>query len=165
MKITLFAAIMANGNYMHGDGDYRWAKEVFQDFDSCALESGNCIVGRKTYDEYASTGGGFGDLAVVVVSRTADSIPGTIVANSPSQAIQQLELLGHSSALVGGGDSLLNAFLAEGLADEIIVNLTPELGGIGNHVQLQGNSYQSMELLSVRELGQGILRLHYRLIK
>ena len=165
MKITLFAAIMASGNYMHGDGDYRWPKEVFVDFDSSALEAGNCGLGRKTYEEYAGGDGGFGEMAVVVLSRTMVSTPGITVVKSPQEAIDHLAKLGHSNILIGGGDSVLNAFLAEGLANEIVFNLTPELGGIGNHVELPENGYQKMELLNVRELGEGILRLHYRLIK
>src|SRR5579871_3374686 len=125
MKTILWAAILANGNYMHGGSDYRWKKQVFADFDACALEAVNCILSRKTYEEYAASGGGFGGIEVVVVSRTNRAIPGVTCVVSPGEALHFLEQKGHANALVAGGDSLLNAFLAENLADEIIFNLTP----------------------------------------
>ena len=161
MKTTLWAAIMANGNYMHGDSDYRWKKQVFDDFDACALAAGNCIVGRKTYEEYVASGGGLDGIEVVVVSRTNREIPGVTCVASPSEALRFLEQKGHANALVGGGDSLLNAFLADNLANEIIFNLTPELGGIGNHVSLPDVEYKPLKLLEVREIGEGILKVSY----
>lgn len=164
MKTILWAAITANGNYMHGDSDYRWKKEIFVDFDACALLAGNCIIGRKTYEEYVGAGGSMGELEVVVVSRSKSGMQGATVVASPKGAILHLEQKGFTSALVGGGDSLLNAFLAEGLADEIVLNVTPEIGGPGNHVSLSEPHVKPMELLDVREIGEGILRLHYSMM-
>ena|SRR5579862_4439865 len=161
MKTILWAAITANGNYMHGDSDYRWKKEVFEDFDACALDAGNCIIGRKTYEEYAGSGGSLGALKVVVVSRSASNIAGVTCAGSPSEALSLLEANGYTSALVGGGDSLLNAFLAEGLADELILNITPELGGSGNRLSLPGAHIKLLKLVEMREIGEGIARMRY----
>lgn len=163
MKTILWAAITANGTYMHGDSDYRWKKEVFEDFDACALEAGNCIVGRKTYEEYVGSGATMGDLEVVVVSRSKGDVPGITVVASPREALWHLEQKGFASALVGGGDSLLNAFLADGLADEIVFNITPEMGGPGNHIALSAPQVKPLKLLGFREIGAGILRLHYAL--
>jgi dihydrofolate reductase len=163
MKTILWAAVTANGTYMHGGQSYHWPKEVFEDFDRCAAQAGNCIIGRKTHEEYAGSGGDFGRIDVVVVSRTPRAIPGVKHVTSPREALLHLEERGHVTALVGGGDSLLNAFLAEDLADEVIVNLTPELGGIGNHMALAGTDHKPMNLLGVREIGGQILRVHYAL--
>lgn len=161
MKTILWAALTANGSYMHGDSSYRWPKVVFDDFDAVALEAGNCIIGRKTFEEYAGSGGSLGAVEFVVVSRTAADIAGAAAVSSPRDAIRHLEQKGFASALVGGGDSLLNAFLDEGLADEIILNITPELAGPGNHVALSVPQVKPLKLLDFRELGDGILRLHY----
>ena len=163
MKTILWAAIMANGNYMHGDADYRWSKLVFADFDATALAVGNCIIGRKTYEEYAGAGGDFGGLEIVVVSRTPNGIAGVTCVTSPAEALRYLESKGHTSALVGGGDSLINAFLADGFGDEIVLNVTPELGGPGNRIALAGDGHRAMVLVSVKELGEGIVRLQYSL--
>lgn len=165
MKTTLWAAIMANGNYMHGSGDYRWSKRVFEDFDACALEAGNCIVGRKTYEEYVAGGGSFEGVEVVVVSRTLREAAGATCVDSASGALRHLEEKGFSTALVAGGDSLLNAFLAENLADEIVFNLTPELGGLGTRISLPGDQYKPMRLANVEEIGEGILKLRYDLTR
>ena len=163
MKTTLWAAIMANGNYMHGGSGYRWKPQVFEDFDACALAAGNCILGRKTYEEYVASGGSFARIETVVVSRTHRELPGATFVASPDEALRYLEQKGHTNAFVAGGDSLLNAFLAANLANEIVFNLTPELGGVGNHVGLPGEAYRPMKLLEVRELGDGILKLRYSL--
>ena len=161
MKTILWAAITANGNYMHGDSDYRWKTEIFEDFDACALLAGNCIIGRKTYEEYVGAGGSMGELTVVVVSRSKRDLAGATCVASPQEAIRHLEQKGFASALIGGGDSLLNGFLAEGLADEIVLNITPEMGGPGNHLLLPEARVKPMELLDFRQIGEGILRLHY----
>lgn len=163
MKTILWAAITANGNYMHGDSDYSWKKEVFEDFDAFALGAGNCIVGRKTFEEYVGGGGSMGDLEVVVVSRSIGDLAGATVVASPRDALRHLEKKGFGSALVGGGDSLLNSFLDEGLADDIVFNITPEMGGPGNHVSLSTARVKPLRLLESREIGAGILRLHYQL--
>ena len=53
---------------MHGNSNYRWAKQVFDDYDARAHEAGNCIFGHKTYEEHVGSGRGFSNLDVVVVS-------------------------------------------------------------------------------------------------
>src|SRR5690348_15931789 len=106
MKTTLWAAIMATGNYMHGGSGYRWKKQVFEDYDACALKAGNCIVGRNTYEEYVASGGSFDSIEVVVVSRTRREIPGVTCVAPPGEALRFLEQKGHTNAFVAGGDSL-----------------------------------------------------------
>jgi riboflavin biosynthesis pyrimidine reductase len=95
------------------------------------------------------------------VSRSKSDLPGATVVASPGDAVRHLEQQGFGSALVGGGDSLLNAFLAEGLADEIIFNITPEIGGPGNHVSLSGLDVKPLKLHAFRDIGEGIIRVHY----
>ncbi len=163
MKTILWAAITANGAYMHGNQGYRWPKVVFEEFDRDASEAGNCILGRNTFTEYVDSGGSFGKLDVVLVSRTPREHPGVTCAGSPGEALLALEGKGHSTALVGGGDSLINAFLAEDLADELVLLVTPELGGGAGRVETPGGRYRPMELLETRALDAGTVRLHYSL--
>jgi dihydrofolate reductase len=135
---------------------------VFADFDRAAREAGSCVLGRKTYDEAVADGEGLG-VETVVLSRSGNLGDGVQVAASPEEAVRILESHGHESLLVGGGDSALNAFLEAGLGDELILNITAELGSAGHQVALPALPMRHLELLSVDQLQSSIVRLHYRL--
>ena len=62
-----------------------------------------------------------------------------------------------------GGAELLNAFLEEDLADELIFNYTPKLISSGMHVSVAKESAKALELLDRKELGSGIVQLSYAL--
>lgn len=81
----------------------------------------------------------------------------------PRDALRHLEEKGFGTALVGDGDSVLKAFRDEGLADEIIFNITPEIAGPGNHVGVSVADVGPLKLLDFREVGGGCVRLHYSL--
>jgi len=90
MQVILWAALTANGMYMHGGNGYHWPNEVFADFNESMAKSGNCVLGRKTYEEYAGSGGSFGNADVVVLNHAVHVSPQVITAHSPQEAINIL---------------------------------------------------------------------------
>jgi hypothetical protein len=57
MKIILWATLVANGNFAQISADKPSHKEAFSDFLARAQATGNFIVGRKTFEELAASGG------------------------------------------------------------------------------------------------------------
>lgn len=133
MKIILWAEIMANGFYPHAPSpQFQTPAEIWTDFYEHVAGAGNVIFGRKTAEEVLAAGGDphYVKVDVMAVSRSvSNNLPEMLCAASPQQAVTMLEAKGHTVAFVGGGETILNAFLAEGLADELIFLIPPAIGG------------------------------------
>jgi dihydrofolate reductase len=165
MKVTLWATLSANGNYARATPENPPRSEALADFRQQALAHGNFIVGRKTFEGFAARGPNpdFRNLDIIVVSRNSLPIEGVLVANSPSAALTLLAARKHASALISGGEALHNAFLDEGLVDEMILNVAPILEGSGLNIHLPVGKHLPVQLSGCREIGGGMVQLRYAL--
>jgi riboflavin biosynthesis pyrimidine reductase len=165
MKVILWAETMANGFYPCYPTSFETPKEVWADFYSHIAEAGNVILGRKTVDEVIAAGSGFGsgDALVVSVSRNPAEVKGAKSAESPRAALEIVRSAGHQTAFVGGGANILNSFLADDLANELVLLVAPAIGGRESLVALPEGQHRPLRLLSYKELGSGVLKLHYSL--
>ncbi|WP_029192535.1 dihydrofolate reductase family protein [Paenibacillus harenae] len=167
MKTILWATLSANGNYAQSSPENPPKKEALDDFAKHAKAAGNFIVGRRTFESMQGNNGGgggpFGALDIVVVSRVAGDIPGATVARSPQEALDYLQQKGYQHALIGAGAELHNAFLGQGLVDELIFNVAPVLEGKGYNLLIDKENYRykNVELLNVMPLGSGVVQMHY----
>ncbi|GHO92354.1 hypothetical protein KSF_024020 [Reticulibacter mediterranei] len=164
MKIILWATLVANGNFAQISAENSSHREAFGDFLARAQATGNFIVGRKTFEELATSGGGnMGEIDMVLVSQTIEEIPGVKVVSSPKEALTYLQAKGYTTTLLAGGAALHNAFLGQGLVDELIFNVVPALEGKGLNLLLDQDRYQYQEvkLLGFQSLGNDIVQLHY----
>jgi dihydrofolate reductase len=165
VKVTLWATLSANGNYARGTPENPPRPEALADFRQHALAHGNFIVGRKTFEGFAARGPNpdFRDLDIVVVSRSGSAIEGVLGATSPSAALGLLTGRGHARALLSGGESLHNAFLAEGLVNEMILNVAPVLEGGGRSIHLPPGKHLPVQFSGTHEIGGGLVQLRYSL--
>ncbi|RED52824.1 dihydrofolate reductase family protein [Cohnella lupini] len=167
MKTILWATLSANGNYAQSSPENPPKKEALDDFAKHAEAAGNFIVGRRTFEGMAASGGGgggpFADLDIVVVSKSVDALPGATIARSPQEALNYLQRKGHQTAIVAAGADLHNAFLSQGLVNELIFNVAPVLEGKGLHLTIDANDYKfkDVRLLDTNLLGGGVVQLHY----
>jgi dihydrofolate reductase len=174
MKTILWATLTANGNYAQSSPEHPPKQEALNDFAAHARAAGNFIVGRHTFEgmqdsnriaqaERADGGNPFGDLDIVVISQHVQEIPGVKLVASPQAALDYLQTKGHTTALLAGGTALHNAFLGQGLVDELIFNIAPVLEGKGYNLLLDTNHYQyrDVQLLDVKSSGGGVVQLHY----
>ena len=163
MKTVLWAALTANGNYAKNSADHPPKKETLEDFAAQVKKSGNFIVGRRTFEGFNTNGGGnpFGDIDIVVVSRGNLEMPGTKLVSSPQEALNYLRQKGHEVALLAGGESLHNAFLAENLVDELIFDVIPILESEGFNLLLPIGKFRNVRLLNFENIGGGVIQLHY----
>jgi dihydrofolate reductase len=163
MKTILWAALTANGNYAQSSPEHPPKKEALDDFASHVRKTGNFIVGRRTFEGFNANGAGnaFAGIDIVVVSRNSLEIPGVRSVATPKEALGYLEQRGHEIALLVGGESLHNAFLAEDLVDELVLNVTPILESRGLNLVLEEGQYKHVQLLDFKDIGGGIIQLHY----
>jgi dihydrofolate reductase len=166
MKTILWATLSANGNYAQSSPENPPKKEALDDFAKHAKAAGNFIVGRRTFEGMAAGGGGggpFADLDIVVVSKNVESLPGATIARSPQEALNYLQRQGHRTAIVAAGADLHNAFLSQGLVDELVFNVAPVLEGKGLHLTIDTDHYafKEVQLLNANPLGGGVVQLHY----
>jgi dihydrofolate reductase len=165
MKTILWATLSANGNYAQSSPENPPKKEALDDFAKHAKAAGNFIVGRRTFEVMAASGGGgpFTDLDIVVVSKNVEALPGATIARSPQEALNYLQRKGHQTAIVAAGADLHNAFLSQGLVNELIFNVAPVLEGKGLHLMIDTDNYmfKDVQLLDTNLLGGGVVQLHY----
>jgi len=163
MRTILWATLSANGNYAQSSPENPPKKEALGDFATHAKAAGNFIVGRRTFEGMRASGGSFADIDIVVVSKSAHNIPGIKFVESPQEAIDYLQDRGHQKALLAGGGDLHNAFIAQGLVDELIFNVAPVFEGKGLNLLLDQDRYQykDVQLLDFKSLGGGVVQLHY----
>ncbi|MFD0678622.1 MULTISPECIES: dihydrofolate reductase family protein [unclassified Paenibacillus] len=165
MKTILWATLTANGNYAQSSAENPPKKEALDNFMEHAKTVGNFIVGRRTFEGMRGSGGGgtFADIDIVVVSKSVKNIPGIKIVESPQEALNYLHEKGHQTALIAGGADLHNAFIGQGVVDELIFNVAPVLEGKGLNLLLNTKHYQykDVELLDFKSLGSGVVQLHY----
>jgi dihydrofolate reductase len=164
MKTILWATLVANGNFAQISAENPSHRAAFSDFLARAQATGNFIVGRKTFEELAASGeSSMGKIDMVLVSQTIQEIPGVKVVPSPQEALAYLQARGYTTTLLAGGAALHNAFLGQGLVDELVLNVVPALEGKGLNLLLDQERYQYQEvrLLAVQSLGDDIVQLHY----
>jgi dihydrofolate reductase len=165
MKTILWAALTANGNYAQSSPEHPPKQEALNDFVAHAKAAGNFIVGRRTFEGVQASGGAtvFTDIDIVVLSSSIKEIPGVKVVRSPQEALNYLREKGHQTALLSAGADLHNAFLGQGLVDELIIDINPVLEGKGLNILLDTDHYQyrDIQLLDFKSLGGGVVQLHY----
>jgi riboflavin biosynthesis pyrimidine reductase len=101
-----------------------------------------------------------------VLFKSVNDIPGTKLVGSPQEALSYLHERGHELALLSGGAGLHNAFLSQGLVDELIFDVAPVLEGKGLNLLLDEGHYRykDVQLLDVKSLGGGVVQLHFVVI-
>ena len=163
MKTILWAALSANGNYAKSSPEHPPKAEALDDFWAHAGRAGNFIVGRRTFEAFLAGGGGQppAGIDIVVISSGNVDIPGVTHAATPQEALDFLAKQGHETAVLAGGATLHNAFLAQGLVDELVFNIAPVLEDRGLNVLLPDGHYEEVQLLDCKTIGGGIVHLRY----
>jgi dihydrofolate reductase len=171
MKTIVWATLTANGNYARGSAANPPKKEALDDFAAQARRARNFIVGRRTFERFQSdpsrkvedAESAFAGTDIVVVSTSMSDVPGVTRVAAPAEALVHLERRGHQTALVAGGETLINAFLAQGLVDELIFNIAPVFESEGLRLWLPDEQFVELKLLEARALGGGVEQLRYAL--
>lgn len=166
MKTILWATLTANGNYQRNDPQHPPRPEALADFAAHVATTGNFIVGRKTFEGFAAgqpapAGSPMARATIVVVSSKAP--PGLPAAPGPREALALVRERGFANALLAGGETLHNAFLAADLVDELVLNIAPVLEDDGFKLVLPKGAHRTIALVETKPLGGGVVQLRYDL--
>lgn len=169
MKITLYMAISIDGFIAKKDGNSDWVSPLDSvNFQQKIEEKGCLIVGRKTFDQY------IGDLYpvknitnIVVTSNSSlkSKENNVFYVHTPIEAIQTGEKNGHKEALLIGGGTTNGLFLKSGLIDDIFLSVHPLILGSGIKLFENIETNIKLKLIDQRELGEGLIQLHYQVTK
>ena len=138
MRKVVYGGAMSLDGFIAGpNGEYDWIV-MDPDIDFAALMGrfDTFLIGRKTFDAIRRMGGAAPpapDIKNYVFSRTLkpEDCPQATLCDDAAPVVAKLRKQpGKDIALFGGGD-LFRSLLAEGLVDEVSVNVVPVLLGGG----------------------------------
>ena len=172
-KITLEMACSINGIIATEDGNedflsYRGWKimiELLKKYDVL-------IWGRKTWDNILSWEEGYindlKDINIIILTskkHTKSEFSNVTYCNSVKECLELCEKLKYERLLISGGAKVNNAFINKGIVDDIILNYNPVVLNKGIPL-FMGDYFESrLKLEEVVKEKQGILQVHYSIIK
>lgn len=169
-KVTLYIAMSIDGFIAGPDDDLSFLNRVAkegEDYGYGAFTAGvdTIIMGRKTYDwvmkqvpEFPHTGKN-----TYIITRSEKPPEGKVqfYTGSIKELISSLKAKEGKNIFVDGGAAVVNSMLQEGLLDEMIISIIPELVGNGTPLFIPGRIPDSLKLISAKSFETGLVQLHY----
>lgn len=171
MKVVLTMAISANGIIATKEGSEDFlSHDNWIQFVKLAHKIGCFMWGRKTYDAVSKWEGDYlndlKDVRKIIISRSpVQLMEGFTLANSPEQALKQLESEGFKEAIITGGSTINSEFAKRGLIDEVIFDVNPSILGEGIPVFSPQDFQLKLELMNVDRVGKALVEIRYRVKK
>ncbi len=167
-RVRLFIATSVDGFIAGPDDDLRWRFDD-GDYGHAAFYAGidTVLVGRRTYDvACALPVWPYAGRKVVVFTRTNAAritSPDTVAtARAPADVVAELRARSGKDLWLVGGGQLVQAFLAAGLVDDVIVSIHPLLLGAGIPLVAKGAPRVPLALVGERRFPSGLVQLTYR---
>jgi dihydrofolate reductase len=166
MVISLNGMIARKDNSEDFVSEKNWSTLV-----SLTKKSGCLIWGSKTYQivktwekKYLDE---LSDVTKIIVSSKDEALGGekVFLVHSPSEAILKAEELGFSDIILSGGSTLNAGFMETKNIDEVIFNVEPYLLGEGIPVFKEASFESKLHFFDFKKLEDGILQLHYKVVK
>jgi dihydrofolate reductase len=160
MAMTVDGKIAKNSDHFP-DWTSREDKQLFA---KTSKEAGVVIMGEKTFFTFPSP---LKDRLNVVF--TLEEKPRLIegvkwVKGEPEEVLKELEEMGYTLAILGGGAFINGMFLEKKLVDEIIVTVEPKIFGEGLGL-FRGDFDLNLKLKSVEKINDDSVVLKYEVLK
>jgi dihydrofolate reductase len=152
-----------------------YSEEMGQDLRSQLESAGAMLLGRVTYEEFASywphqpSDAPFADLnnsiRKYVVSTTMDKAEWnntTVINRDVPEAIRELKHQHGSDLHIAGSATLVQSLLEAGLLDELRIQLSPVIVGSGKRLFREGAPSTELKLVESKSLPNGVVTLVYR---
>jgi dihydrofolate reductase len=171
-KVIVNIGTSADGFIARPDGDLEWltsrpAPKGFYGMSTFVKSIDTKLLGRKTYEASLALGAKFEPpTRYIVFSRQPGPADAPLGVEFVSEAIGPFmrrlrEQPGKDIWLMGGGD-LIASFLDEHAIDEFVITMAPVFIGDGLPLIARRHRQVPLELLSVEQFENGVVRLHYR---
>ncbi len=165
MKVTLFAAMSANGMIARENGKEDFlSDENWESFCRLANKAGCIIWGRKTYDNLKKWDKGYLEKIkkVTKIVLSSEAINDVLSAKTPEEAINILNEKGFEEVLLAGGSETNSSFAEAKLVDEMIINIESVIVSKGILVFSDKNFDLNLQLLDVKNISKDIIQLRYK---
>ena len=159
--------LIATSNRVSNESS-EWSDSAWAAWCGHCTASNNLIVGRETYSELTQIDVSDilnPDHKVVVSSQNLELADTWVQCSNPKQAVEYLTSCNVENIIVGGGRQLGLAFVKAGLIDEIVLDVQPLLFGNGTQLLGELDRCIQLELKNCEMLGQGAIRVHYKILK
>lgn len=172
-KITIEMACSINGMIATEDGNEEFLSyrgweimlELLKDYDVL-------IWGRKTWENVLSWGEEYlkdlKDKNIIILTskeHRKSKFPNVKYCNSVKECLEVCKKLKYEKLLISGGAKVNNSFIKRGIVDDIILNYNPVVLNKGIPL-FMGDYFESrLRLENVVKEKQGILQVHYSVIK
>lgn len=165
MKIVMMMAMTLDGKIAKTDNHFPdWtSREDKKLFAKVSKEAGVVIMGDKTFFTFPAP---LKDRLNVVF--TLDENPKSMegvkwVKGESEDVVRELEALGHTSAVLGGGAFINGLFLEHKLIDEIYITVEPKIFGDGLSL-FKGDFDLKLELIDVEKINSDSVVLKYKVL-
>jgi dihydrofolate reductase len=170
MKVIWSPAVTLDGNIAKADGNSDWPTETDgNQFNELTRKCGCVIVGRKTFDQYKGEVFPISGAMTFVWTHnpeTGEKQDGVEYVNGePQEVLNELEKKGYHECVLAGGSITNNAFVSAGLIDEITVTIYPLLFGKGMPLLSAENVEMKLDLMDSTNIGDGVVRNRYKVVK
>ncbi|WP_300465130.1 dihydrofolate reductase family protein [Desulfobacula sp.] len=167
MKVILLMAVTADGMIARNSMQLiDWTgKADKQYFVQITREAGAMIMGSKTFDTIGTVLPGRKNIVMTRDKKRKSQDKDLIFTDqAPGQILSDLAAQGFSCVTLIGGSMVNTLFLKANLIDELHITMVPRLFGRG--LSLFSDSLDThLELMAVKEIGEGHVLLIYRLQK
>lgn len=165
MKIIMMMAITADGKIAKDSNQFAdWtSQEDKKLFAQTSKDCGVILMGENTFKTFPAP---LKERLNVVFSEKKDNpeIEGVKwVSGEVEKVLEELEEMGYTKAILGGGSFLNSLFLKKGLIDEIMLTVEPKIFGSGLSLfnqELDAN----LKLINTEKINENSVLLHYKVI-
>jgi len=170
MKVILYMAMSANGCIATQDNETPWSKAEWGSFSGVVKQTGNMVIGRKTYEimERKKEFSNLGNPLVIVLSKTkskhklGNEENNVVFVRSPQEALNVLQEKEYTTAMVAGGSEINTSFMRENVVDELFLDIEPLIFGKGIPLFATDHFEKKLDLVNVTNLSENTIQLHYK---
>ncbi|MFF2641038.1 dihydrofolate reductase family protein [Streptomyces niveus] len=160
-----------DGGFEHGGWSVpHFGPDLIQRMTDLVQRADALLVGRKTYDIFASTwplaeaddpiGSKMNSVRKYVASRTLDAVSwqnSTLLTGDVAEAVVRLKQEGDGEIQVHGSGDLIQTLIAHDLVDEFHVLVFPVLVGSGKRLFGRGTVPAGLKLVDTARSGSGVV--------
>jgi len=170
MKVTLMMVMTADGfiaknsNQTSTDWTSSADKQIFIER---TKEAGVIIMGLNTYKTINKPLPGRLNIILTKEPELETNIPNQLEYTNkpPQELIESLGQRGYKEVILGGGTTINSLFLQAGLINEIQITIEPLLFGGGLTLFRDLDLNLKLELLEIKDLGQNVVNLRYKVLQ
>lgn len=169
MKVILYMAISIDGYIAKKNGDSDWVSEVDSKiFEKKIKEAGCIVVGRRTFEQYYGELYPIDGVTNIVLTNDVtrqDKNRNVVFVSSPQEALKVAKQKGYDKVFLVGGGHVNGSFIRENLIDEMFLSVHPLILGEGIKIFEGFGEQVDLELVSLKQIGEGLVQLHYKIKK